>query len=348
MSEFLKKRWKWIVGFIICVGILAGWQRYAAAQSLAVTITTQKAKKTDFTKTLTSSGKTKADKAVDLKFQTSGKLSWVKVKEGDTVLAYQALAGLDIREVQKTLEKALRDYSSERNDFDQSSLDSPAYKPSDAANDTVRRILEKNQWDLEKAVLDVELKHLAVEYSTLVTPIAGIVTHIDTPVPGINITPATAVFSVADPSSVIFEATVDETDITNLSIGQKATIMLDAYPDTSFTGTISYISYVAQQSSGGSTVFPVKISIDSGNTPIRIGLNGDIEIITEQTKNALVIPTESLREDDDGQYVFRKNDGSFKKVRVKPGSRNEDVVVIISGLSEGDLVVTKGFSSIPK
>jgi macrolide-specific efflux system membrane fusion protein len=66
-----------------------------------------------------SSGKTKADTSAELKFQTSGKLAWVNVKEGDAVEAYQAIAGLDPREVQKTLEKALRDYSSERNDFEE-------------------------------------------------------------------------------------------------------------------------------------------------------------------------------------------------------------------------------------
>lgn len=82
--------------------------------------------------------------------------------------------------------------------------------------------------------------------------------------------------------------------------------------------------------------------------PLRLGLNGDIEIITNQENNVLLIPTESLREDDDGTYVYRKTDGSFEIVRVSAGQRNDDMVIITKGLSEGDAVVTKGFSSIPK
>ena len=76
-------------------------------------IQTARVKRADFVKRVSSSGKTKADKSVDLKFQTSGKLAWVRVKEGDTVAAFQAIAGLDPRDVQKNLEKELRDYSGE-------------------------------------------------------------------------------------------------------------------------------------------------------------------------------------------------------------------------------------------
>lgn len=345
---FIKKYWKWLAILLVLTAGIIIWQQYAKNQHITRSVTTVKAKNISFQKKLTSSGKTKADRSVDLKFQTSGKLAWVQVKEGDYVNAYQALAGLDARDVQLTLEKSLRDYAAERNDFDQSVVDSPASKPSDAANDRVRRILEKNQWDLDKAVLDVEFKHLAVEYSTLVTPIAGIVTGVDTPVAGVNITPATAVFSVADPSSIIFVANVDETEVGSLSVGQRASIFLDAYPDNTFDGVISYISYTAEQSSGGATVFPVKISFAVSGQSVRIGLNGDIEIVTEELPKALVIPTEALRENDDGTYVHRLAGSEYIKTPVTVTSRNDDVVVVTKGLSEGDFVVTKGFSSLPK
>lgn len=347
MKGLLTRFWKLLLVIAILVGGVIFWINRSAAQKVAATITTSKVTRTNFVNVLSSSGKTKADKSVDLKFQTSGKLTWVGVKEGDTVNAFQAIASLDRREVQKSLEKALRDYSSERNDFDQSGLDSPAIKPSDAANDRLKRILEKNQWDLEKAVLDVQLKSLAVEFATLVTPIAGIVTHIDTPVAGVNITPATSVFSVVDPTSLVFEATVDETDINGLSVGQKATITLDAFPDATYSGTISYISYISQQSSGGATVFPVKIAFTDPQN-LRIGLNGDITIEKDRQDEVLTLPTEAIREDKDGMYVYKKTDGKYQKITVTTGTKNEDDIVITSGLTEGDTVVTKGFTNIPK
>lgn len=312
-------------------------------------IQTTGVKRTDFVKQVSSSGKTAADKSVDLKFQTSGKLAWVNVKEGQEVTVHQAIAGLDPREVQKNLEKALRDYSSERNDFEE--MWRVTYqgrsRPEQALTDTVKRILEKNQWDLEKSVLDVELKHLAVEYATLVTPIAGIVTHIDTAVAGVNITPATAVFSIADPDSLIFEANVDEADVGSLTVGQEAAITLDAYPQAMFSGIVSYISLVSEQSSGGATVFPVKIAFDKPEG-MRIGLNGDITIAVTRQNQVLVIPLEAIREDKKGRYVYRKTRNTYERVAVTVGSQNDEQAVIESGLSDDDTVVIKGFASIAK
>jgi len=348
MKTAFLRYWKLIIIILLIIGGILFWSAQSATQKTAASITTTKVKKQEFVKTLSSSGKTKADKSVELKFQTSGKLTWVGVKEGDTVNAYQSLAGLDSREVQKTLEKALRDYSSERNDFEETwRVTYDGKKPEQAFTDTIKRILQKNQWDLEKAVLDVELKHLAVEYSTLITPISGIVTRIDTPVAGVNITPATAVFAVSDPTSLVFEANVDETDVGNLSVGQTATITLDAFPEATFSGTISYISYISEQSSGGATVFPVKISFSNPQN-LRIGLNGDITIETNREPNVLTIPIEATREEKNQTYVYKKTDGKYKKVMVKIGTKNEDDVVITEGLFEGDTVVTKGFTSIPK
>lgn len=306
-------------------------------------IVTETVKRSDFAKTVSSSGKTRAAKSVELRFQTSGRLSWVNVKEGDSVKAYQAIAGMDVREVQKNLEKALRDYSSERNDFEETTR---VTYPS-APNDTIKRILQKNQWDLDKAVLDVELKHLAVEYATLVTPIAGIVTQVDTPVAGLNITPASATFEIVDPSTMIFEANIDEVDVAGISLGQKALVSLDAIPDRMLEGTVSAIAYSAQTSTGGATVFPVQISLPTGEA-IRVGFNGDVTIMTQTSPDALVVPISALRGDGPEKFVYRKQGKKYEKVSVGTSLATDDEVIITSGLAQGDEVVTKGFISLPK
>lgn len=336
-----------IITLVLFGGAIGISARKKLASNNAVKIA--KVRKTDFRSIIHSSGKTAANRSVDLKFQTSGRLAWVGVGEGDTVAAWEAIAGLDVREVQKTLEKTLIDYSSQRNTFeDTRKYNQPANTAKDALNDKMRHILEDNQWDLDKAVLDVELKHLAVEFATLISPIAGIVTHIDTPIAGVNITPSTAVFSIADPNSTVFEANVDESDIADLTLGQEVTILLDAFAEASFSGSISFISYTSQQSSGGATIFPVKITFRNPPQTLRFGLNGDIEIITNQVPDALVIPLEAVRDDSQGQYVYIKTNDSYEKKPIETGLRNEDETIVKTGLSEGDVVVTKGFSNIPK
>lgn len=338
-----------LAGALAAGGGGVAYTKQQQAVKTVSTIQTAVVRRTNFTKSIASSGKTKAARAVELKFQTSGKLTWVGVKEGDRVGAYQAIAGLDSREVQKNLEKVLRDYSAERNDFEE--MWRVTYKgikdPQTALTDTVKRILEKNQWDLEKAVLDVELKHLSVEYSTLVTPIAGIVTRVDTPVAGINITPATAVFEVVDPGSLVFEASVDEVDVASLAIGSTATITLDAYPNTPFSGIVSKIAFAAKTSSGGATVFPVEVAVATSSA-VRIGMNGDVAIHTDTQSDVFVIPVEAVREEQKEMYVYKKVGNTYKKTTVELGARSEGEAVVTSGLTEGELVVVKGFKDIPQ
>ena len=80
-------------------------------------------KRGDLKQELTISGTVDAEEKVTLRFKTSGRLSWVGVKEGDYVKKYQAIASLDQRELKKTLQKELNDYMNERWDFDQSQED---------------------------------------------------------------------------------------------------------------------------------------------------------------------------------------------------------------------------------
>jgi len=155
------------------------------------------------------------------------------------------------------------------------------------------------------------------------------------------------VFEISDPKSLIFEANIDEVDIEGLTINQQTIIALDAYPEATFSGKISYVAYMSEPSSSGATVFPVKITFDKPEN-LRIGLNGDVTIEVERQDNALTIPTEALREDKDGAYVYKKEGNAFTKTRVKAGLKNDNDIVIDAGLAEKDIVVTKGFGNIPK
>jgi len=268
----------------------------------------------------------------------------VGVKEGDAVEAYQTLASLDVQQVQKTLEKELRDYSSERNDFDEAK--EVTYKDK-AITDTVKRILEKNQWDLEQAVMDVELQTIAKQWAYLTTPIAGTVTHIDTPIAGINVT-STDTFTVADLSSIKFLANVDEVDVGEIKLGMLAEISLDAYPDKTFTGQVNKIAYSAEISSSGATVFPVEISITGAQT-LLLGLNGDVTITLSKQPQVLTVPSESIKQTDaDQYYVIQRTGNDFKKVNIQIGTETDTDTQILSGIATGDEIVIDGFEFLPK
>lgn len=288
-------------------------------------------------KNISASGKIIAKNQIDLKFQTSGQLVWVGVKEGDHVNAWQSIAQLDKRELEKKLIKSLRDYSKSRWDFEQDKNDT--YE-GQILTDTIKRILEKNQFDLDKSVADVEIADIALKFSTLLTPISGIIIHIDIPVAGVNITPSTAVFTVADPESLVFKADIDESDIGNVSENQKVLVVLDAFPDKNIEGKVDKIGFVSETTSGGGNGFPIEMKLpENDGLNYKIGMNGDITITTEEKNNVITLPFNSIKREQKKTYVYVKIGNNKLKKEVKLGMETDDDVEIISGLSQNDKVV---------
>lgn len=298
-------------------------------------------KKGNLSQIVSAAGEIKAEEQVDLKFQTSGLMTWVGVKEGDYVKKWQAIAQLDRRELQKNLEKYLRDYSEQRNDFEEMyRVTYKGAKPEEALTDTAKRILEKNQWDLEKAVLDVELKDIALKLATLVTPIEGLVTHIDMPVAGVNITPATAVFTVTNPSKLIFMANIDEVDIGQVKTDQKTKITLDAFPDEILEVTVVQVEFTPTTTSGGGTAYAVKFNLPVNlNEKYRLGMNGDAEIVIESKEQVLLVPNQTIKETEEQKFVWLLENKTPIKKEIKTGLSNETETEVLEGLKEGDQVI---------
>ena len=341
-NEFMKKK---VILIIIIIGIIAtGFFFYQTRMTRGKNgpklLKTIKVEKKDLIKVVSASGKVASGKEVELKFQTSGQLVWVGVKLGETVKPWQALAQLDKRELELNLKKYLKDYLKERWDLEE---DQQVTYRNTVLTDTIKRILEKNQFDLDKAVMDVEIKDLALKFATLVTPIGGIVTQIDAPIAGVNVTPATAVFKVSDPNNLIFKADVDEVDIGRVKVGQKARIIFDAYPDEPYQGEVTRVDFVAKTTSGGTTAFTVEVKLsENQDLKYRLGMNGDIDIIENEIKNALVIPGETVHGQKDKQFVYILENEKAVKRMVVVGLETETEVEIKEGLDEGEKVIISG------
>lgn len=338
--RILKKRWKLILSILVLLLLgLFFWNRSQAKNSTLSQTKIFTVKRTTLTRTISASGKIRAEKEVELKFSTSGLLTWVGVKEGDTVKPYQILASLDRRELQKKLEKALRDYSKERWDFEEDRT--TTYKDK-LVTDTAKRILEKNQFDLDKSILDVELADIALQFASLTSPIGGIVTKIDVPLAGVNITPAGAVFTISDPESVYFRAEIDETDISNIKIGQKVSLFLDAYSQEKIPGKIYRIGFSSTTTSGGGNAYPVKISLPKNkNLKFKLGMNGDADIIQFEKKNVLAIPLESIIRKSGKTYVEVIEEDKINEREIKIGTEANDQIEVKKGLNEKDRIIIK-------
>ena len=193
--------------------------------------------------------------------------------------------------------------------------------------DTVQRVLDKAQYDLNKAVLDYEIKDLAVKYATIYSPIEGIVTSVDTPIAGVNITPATAVFTVASPGQMVFRANIDEADIGEVRLHQEARVTLDAYAGEEFRGTVDKVGFTAVTTSGGGTAFPVEVNLPANeNLKFRVGMNGDVEILVWEKKGVLTVPASAIFRRSGQPYVWKVVEGKAVKQAVTLGAETEERV----------------------
>jgi len=335
------KRHKVLTAIILAIFIIAvGWPTTKKVTAKPEqNYETAKVQKEDLTDTVSASGTVQAENQVDLKFQTSGLLTWVGVKEGDQVKKWQAIASLDKRELEKNLLKTLRDYNKKRWDFEE--INRVTYKDQ-IVTDTLKRILEKNQFDLDKAVADVEIKDLAIKLATISSPIEGIVTHIDSPVAGVNITPATAVFTIANPDKMKFVANVDEADIGKVKVGQKITLTLDTYPEQEIEGEVGQVAFASVATKGGGTAYPIDIYLpENKDLQFKVGMNGDLEIIISGVEDVLTIPSEAITEKDDKKFVRVIEGRQIKEVEVQTGLTTETKTQITKGLTEGETIIVR-------
>ncbi|MGH7246265.1 MAG: efflux RND transporter periplasmic adaptor subunit, partial [Candidatus Levyibacteriota bacterium] len=276
----------------------------------------------------------------DLTFPVSGTLAYIGVRKGDYVQRFQTIATLDERTVQKNLQQALITYSEQRNTFDQTNDNYNHQTPSGALTDAIKRILQNNQYDLDKSVNSVELQDLVRQQAILASPIAGIVTRADATTPGITAGITGPTFSIVDPSSIAFDMDVDEADIGKVTVGQNVNVSLDAYPDETLHMQVSKIDFNSHTTSNGGNAFTVEVGLQqsaNGNYKYRVGMNGNADITVAQKENVLIIPIVSLV--DDGASVYVQNGKKFMKKKVTTGLESDTEVEITGGLQENDIVV---------
>lgn len=338
---FLKKRW-YVIAVII---VIAGYFLYRYQTSIAQTkkLTTYTVKRKTLTDLLALSGQIDADEHVVLRFPVSGKLVWLGAREGDTVKKYQGLASLDARDVQKKMEKTLNDYAKERNAFDQSRQDNQRIgdQSTREAGDTMKRLLENAQYDLTNSVLDVEIQKLAQEYSYLYSPIEGILVRVDAKYTGVNITPATAEFEVVNPKTIYFSATADQTDVIKLKEGMTGSITFDPYPEDTYQGVISQIGYTPKLGETG-TVYQVKMKLSDQGTAqkYKLGMTGDAEFPVGEKVNVIVVPSRFVKSEGDKKYVTKLVESRQIKTYIKTGMEVEGDYEVLSGLNEGEKVIS--------
>ncbi len=208
----------------------------------------------------------------------------------------------------------------------------------------------------------------------------------ETVVPGIQSSTSSTIMTIADMSVITAEIRVDESDIVNIKVGQIADITIDALPNRTFKGHVTEIGdtailrstgVAASQSATSSNEakdFKVVIAMDNPPDEVRPGLSCTAKVTTATARNALAMPIQALtvrtkgdleikpaggsappakldpaaekarKEEVTGAFVVEKGKAIFKKVET--GITGTTDIQVVSGLVEGDEIITGSFQVI--
>jgi HlyD family secretion protein len=151
-----------------------------------------------------------------------------------------------------------------------------------------------------------------------------------------------AIAEIPDLSEMRIELSLEEVDRGKLKLGQRVNMRVDAIPEKDFTGDLDFISPIASLVFKGMGLtekrFPARATLKKLDPRLRPGMSATAEIIIERHPNALLIPARASFTSNGKPAVYVQKGQSFSIRTISVGQRNEDDIVVLKGLQEGELV----------
>lgn len=262
--------------------------------------------------------------------KTSGVALAVLVEEGQTVRAGQALVRLDPDRLRLAVAQAEAQMRKLEGNYRRSQQ--LVVQQMVSAND-----VDQIKYDLDNARAQHRMATLELSYTTVTAPISGVIASRSIKT-GNFVQINTPIFRIVDDSRLEATLNVPEREIATLKAGQPVTLVADALPGRSFTGTVDRISPVVDSGSG---TFRVITAFEGGDL-LQPGMFARIRIDYDERANALVVPRSALLEDQSDVAVFVVRDAKAQRVPVKLGYSEGEWIEVRDGLKAGDSVVTAG------
>ena len=336
---------------VVVVLAAIAYANLAFKKETGAEVTVEKIEQRDLQALVSASGKIQPKRSVNVSAETMGKVVDLKVNEGDTVTQGQFLMQIDPRNLQTAVNSRSASLAANRSALEETrkSLEN-AQLTLKTAQDNLRRqtdlfkagigtkeTYERAQDDVKAREGDIaritqsintqqtrlkqdEANLESAQYDLgkvrLSSPIAGIVTKRnieegETVVTGTMNNAGTVLLVIADMSVIEAEVEVDETDIPSVTVGQAATIKIDAFPDKKFTARVTEVGNSPIVVAGGATRatnFKVTVQIEGLVPDVRPGFTCTAEITTATRQKVVAVPIQAttVREmvvDANGQMV---------------------------------------------
>lgn len=313
------------------------------------------------------------EEEVMLSSEVIGKVSELFVEEGDEVYQGQLLlqvddknfiAGLeqseaaerintiDIERQEVRIGNLERQYARSKSLHEQKMIGDDEFDSIGNQLDLARIDLKSSRERLaqSRAQLDQVIDNLSK--TKIVSPIDGLITSLDikvgeTAIASSTNIPGSSLMTIANPASIYTEVLVDEADVANIEIGQRAEIVAIAYPDQPMQGLVRYIANTAKIAPGRQGLsFTVKIEIiDAGDVVLRPGMSCRAEIFTRQDQEVVAVPIQAVIFEEDRSalrseyFVFVNDNGIARKTKIEVGISDDEYQELMSEVDEDIQIV---------
>jgi macrolide-specific efflux system membrane fusion protein len=197
-----------------------------------------------------------------------------------------------------------------------------------------------DQAQVDSAQAAVDAAQAAVTEGTILAPADGLIVAVNI-LPGVN-APSSGYAIEESVAPMVASASFTESDISNLKVGQAASVTVTA-PNVTVDGTVSQIVPVAASSGGSSSVvtFSVLVTLTSPPATVLSGMSATVTVTTASVAGALRVPSTALTGSASTGYSVQVlgSDGAVSTVSVQVGLVTTSMAQITGGVSEGQLVV---------
>lgn len=373
---------RWLIGIAVVAALAAVvlGSIFGSERETGERVYTAPAKRGEIVEVVKASGEIQARVAVDISAHIVAKIERLYVEEGQTVAAGQPFLELEktaftaasesgeaqlrqaltrVRQAEVALADAEARLRRARNLSEEGILSAEQLEAAQLERTSSELRLEEARDTVANARSNLVKMQDDLGKTTLYAPIAGRVVELNAEegevvVSGMMNNPATKIATIADLSDLLAELDVDENQIVEVAVGQEVDVRVDALPGHAYRGRVVEVgsSGARRAGQGDVTFFEVDVLLENPDDRLRPGMSVRAEIETAAQDAALVVPVQAVAEraaEDGGgtvQVVFVVAGGTAERRVVETGLSTVTEVEIVSGVEEGEEVVTGPFRTL--
>jgi membrane fusion protein (multidrug efflux system) len=272
-----------------------------------------------------------AEEETQVVAKVGGVVESILVEEGDYVEAGQVLARLDDERIAVQVERARANLQNLEGEFRRS-------EELFSGKMISAQEFQKAKYDYERQKAEYDLASLDLQYTAIRAPISGVVAERFIKV-GNMVLANQATFSITGMDPLLAVLHVPERQLGKLKVGHLASLAVDAIDGREFPGRIDRISPVVDPATG---TVKVTVEVRDRSRSLKPGMFARVNVVHDVHLNTMLLPKDAIIAEDRESCVFVVRDSTAYRQTVETGYVNSSHIEVLSGVDEGDTVVTIG------